>query len=213
MDYHPSLIRFFFCSCALHVAAISGANGFLLKPANVNFPSDRDALLLQLSNREIRIEEPLPPDITTAKTHSAAERKNTGATTRKLPTQDQHPHLADQIYQPAPETLRRNTNRSPATGLGKEKPTVASLITSPKPPYPPAARRAGFEGSVLLEAIVLASGYVGSVQLLSSSGRNDCDNSALSTVEKNWRFKPATLLGAARESKVEIKIIFNLDEQ
>jgi protein TonB len=65
------------------------------------------------------------------------------------------------------------------------------VVFGPKPPYPPAARRAGFEGAVVLRVLVDEAGAPKVAEVRQSSGRNDCDESAKRTIENKWRFEPA----------------------
>jgi len=75
--------------------------------------------------------------------------------------------------------------------------SVGGLATvyAPKPPYPWAARVAGFEGRVVLELNITDQGHVSEARILESSGRDDCDNSALKTVREKWAFEPAKING------------------
>lgn len=65
------------------------------------------------------------------------------------------------------------------------------VLFGPKPPYPLAARRAGFEGAVVLRVLVDEAGAPKVAEVRQSSGRNDCDESAKRTIENKWRFEPA----------------------
>ena len=65
----------------------------------------------------------------------------------------------------------------------------------PKPNYPGFALRNHYQGTVTIEIIVDAAGAVVSAKVITSSGFPILDESALSTVKKDWRFPP----GQARD--------------
>ena len=100
------------------------------------------------------------------------------------------------------------------SGFGGDGPGLPGsrpkLLRSPRPPYPPLAREAGFEGRVLLDVQVASSGEVRSVSLRRSSGRDDCDLAALNTVKQEWEFKPATLNGVPVEWNEKVVVIYKL---
>lgn len=74
------------------------------------------------------------------------------------------------------------------------------------PRYPPAAIRAGQTGTVVVAVYVLEDGRVGNVKLVSSSGHELLDQSALREARK-WRFVPGTRDGipVARWRQVPVK--------
>jgi protein TonB len=80
---------------------------------------------------------------------------------------------------------------------------------NPKPPYPRAARRRGYEGVVLLKVEILPNGRVGEIQVKRSSGHSMLDRSALKTVRK-WRFIPAKRAGEPIRIWAEVPIKFDL---
>jgi len=84
--------------------------------------------------------------------------------------------------------------------------------TNPLPPYPLLARRLGKEGVVLLEVVVAADGRAADVRVLKSSGFGPLDESAATTVRRQWRFVPARRGGAPVESRVTVPIRFRLDD-
>src|SRR3989442_13169467 len=61
---------------------------------------------------------------------------------------------------------------------------------NPRPEYPRAAREAGWEGTTVLQVLVLPDGTAGSVTLQKTSGYAVLDEAALTAV-KAWRFIPA----------------------
>ena len=95
-------------------------------------------------------------------------------------------------------------------GTGKGNFARAIPLTAPKPEYPSLAKRAGFEGKVVLAAEIGSDGKVRGASVQKSSGREDCDEAARETVLSRWRFEPARVDGNAIESKEKIVVVYNL---
>lgn len=87
----------------------------------------------------------------------------------------------------------------------------AAYLHNPRPSYPMAARRMGWEGRVVLNIEVLAEGTCGAVNVFQSSGHEILDNAALRTV-KAWRFMPATRAGRPVTQWFKVPIQFSLKE-
>jgi protein TonB len=87
----------------------------------------------------------------------------------------------------------------------------ASYLNNPRPSYPMAARRMGWEGRVVLNVEVLAEGACGDVNVFQSSGHDVLDNAALRTV-RGWRFVPASRLGRPITQWFKVPIQFSLKE-
>jgi len=83
----------------------------------------------------------------------------------------------------APKPVERNVVKTPPSTQGR-----GAKITQPD--YPPASRRAGEEGTVQLQVLVLASGRAGEVKVARSSGFPKLDEAAINEVKRNWRFVP-----------------------
>ena len=80
---------------------------------------------------------------------------------------------------------------------------------NPKPKYPRAARKRGFEGEVKLNVYVLPDGKVGKIELLRPSGHKILDDEAIEAV-KNWIFIPGKQDGKEISSWVTVPITFQL---
>ena len=80
---------------------------------------------------------------------------------------------------------------------------------NPRPEYPRAAREAGWEGTTVLQVLVLPDGTTGSVTLHKTSGYAVLDEAALTSV-KTWRFVPAMDGNFPIKSVVRLPIRFNL---
>lgn len=85
------------------------------------------------------------------------------------------------------------------------------LIKSERPPYPQAARRQGWEGTVVLRINIGPGGNVENVATQKSTGHDALDESAAQSV-KTWRFDPAKDGEFPVPSVVDLPIRFNLDE-
>lgn len=86
----------------------------------------------------------------------------------------------------------------------------AAYLDNPRPPYPLAARRMGWEGKVILNIEVLAEGRCGGINVFRSSGHEALDNAALNTV-KGWRFVPARHAGRPVTQWFRLPINFSLE--
>jgi len=69
------------------------------------------------------------------------------------------------------------------------------LLDGPQPRYTEMARRAGVQGTVIVEAIIDETGHVTDVRILKALPMG-LDRAAVEAVQ-SWRFKPATLAGRA----------------
>jgi protein TonB len=81
-----------------------------------------------------------------------------------------------------------------------------------RPVYPAAARRNGYEGTIILTVQVLSSGGVGDLRVKKSSGYDILDQSAQEAV-RHWRFEPGRRMGQPTTTWVEIPIRFMLEAQ
>ncbi len=82
---------------------------------------------------------------------------------------------------------------------------------NPPPSYPEVAKRRGWEGKVVFEALILKSGRVGSLDVVASSGYKSLDQTARKAIYR-WKFKPATSFGISIDSQVEIPVNFSLKD-
>src|SRR3546814_12681679 len=77
------------------------------------------------------------------------------------------------------------------------------------PRYPPAAVRAGIEGTVILIIDVDANGNVVDVSVERSSRNRDLDRAAIAAAKK-WRFNPSVVNGQKAEGRVRVPGDFTL---
>ena len=80
---------------------------------------------------------------------------------------------------------------------------------NPRPEYPRAAREAGWEGTVVLQVMVLPDGTAGNITLHKTSGHAILDEAALAAV-KGWQFVPAMDGNFPVQSMVRMPVRFDL---
>jgi len=78
------------------------------------------------------------------------------------------------------------------------------------PEYPPASRRKGETGQVVLRIEVLPSGRPGTVEIESSTGFPDLDAAAVEEVQRNWRLVPGTTDGVPNTQWLTVNLGFGL---
>jgi len=104
------------------------------------------------------------------------------------------------------------TNGQPqASGIAGTNTEIAypDYRLNPKPKYPKTARKRGYEGKVKLKVFVLANGKVGNIEVVSPSGYEILDQSALEAV-RSWVFVPGRENGKEISSWVTVPITFQL---
>lgn len=104
----------------------------------------------------------------------------------------------------APPAVRASTHQHVAGHVD------VKYLHTPKPDYPPAARRRGLEGTVLIRVLVNPDGIPGETRLIGPSGTDALDQAALAAVLR-WRFTPAREGNLAIAHWVDIPITFRLD--
>lgn len=110
-------------------------------------------------------------------------------------------------FTPPASPVRKPLGASQAAGEGIL--VAAGVIRGNRPDYPPAARRDGLEGKVILRVTVLPDGRIRSVVVLESSGHPILDRAARDGVVR-WRFAPARNAYGGIVSVVEVPIEFKL---
>ena len=105
-----------------------------------------------------------------------------------------HAAVAEQGLQVAPETVSAET-------------MAKRIVTKVEPAYPEAARRAGTEGLVVLDAVIRPDGSV--KRLRPVSGPDLLVQSATEAVQ-SWKFEPYLSSGQAVEVETTIAVEFRL---
>jgi protein TonB len=67
--------------------------------------------------------------------------------------------------------------------------TTLVAISTPQPPFPPEALRAGVTGEVEVEISISADGSVADIRVIRASPRNTFERGVQNTVRR-WRFQP-----------------------
>ncbi len=84
-----------------------------------------------------------------------------------------------------------------------------NIVSKVNPKYPPDAKKAGIQGTVVLDAVV---GKTGSVEKLDvASGPNELQQSALDAV-RQWKYKPFLLNGEPIEVKTTVSVFYTLEK-
>ena len=84
------------------------------------------------------------------------------------------------------------------------------LVKKVDPVYPPLARQARIQGTVVLKALINTSGDVYNLQLV--SGHPMLAPAAVEAV-KQWKYKPYLLNGEAVEVETTVQVIFKLEDE
>lgn len=111
----------------------------------------------------------------------------------------------------APEVPVQAENAAAITTAPQEAVPAAksfSIQSRVDPTYPPASRRAGEQGRVLLELIVGPNGKPTEVKILRSSGFPMLDESAVMAVRK-WKFSVNN--GGSAYSRLQLPVTFKLE--
>jgi len=111
----------------------------------------------------------------------------------------------------APPVVTASPAVAAAPVVDSEPDYKASYLNNPRPAYPMAARRMGWEGRVILNVEVLTDGACGAVSVSHSSGHDVLDNAAMATV-KSWRFIPARHAGQIVTQWFKVPIVFLLED-
>jgi protein TonB len=83
------------------------------------------------------------------------------------------------------------------------------LVYNVLPAYPPLARSARVQGTVVLQAIISRQGAIENLRML--SGHPMLVRSAIDAV-RQWRYRPYILNGEPVEVETQITVTFSLDE-
>jgi len=125
------------------------------------------------------------------------------------PTEQNPPPLIDIAPDTSAQTIQVPLQQSPPV---QPVDTSASGLTNTHstPPYPPAARRLGEQGRVVLSITIGADGMVSNAQIAQSSGFPELDQAAVQWVTSHWRYKPAMQGGVAVPSTTQAAVKFDL---
>lgn len=106
-------------------------------------------------------------------------------------------------------SARDGSERSAAPSQQADR--AVRVLQMPDPDYPPLSRERGEQGVVMLQLAVDASGRLGEVSVLQSSGFSRLDKAARAAVQR-WRFQPAIENGQPVAAQLTLPVRFALDE-
>jgi TonB family protein len=86
---------------------------------------------------------------------------------------------------------------------------AGNLISKVSPKYPPDAKTARIQGTVVLDAVVSKTGRVESLKVV--SGPNELQQSSLDAV-RLWKYKPFLLNGDPIEVKTTVRVFYTLEK-
>ena len=116
---------------------------------------------------------------------------------------------------PTPTVKKENkklttTNKAPQkTTLPGDNPN-SIVIKKKLPTYPKDAINIGLEGTVKIEAIINTKGIISSIKIIKSSGHELLDQSFVTTVKTNYKFKPKRVMGVNKIDKIILSHTFQL---
>jgi len=126
--------------------------------------------------------------------------------TREMPTRHAASRQPDSTGADAVTVAGSSGN----AGGGQVDQAPSPVASNPVPPYPADALARGIQGLVLLRVRIGADGGVEEAAIDRSSGAPSLDESALSTVRRQWRFEPATRCGVAVSCEAILPIRFTI---
>ncbi|CAH0530201.1 energy transducer TonB [Vibrio hippocampi] len=124
-------------------------------------------------------------------------------------TSPKPPEPKENTTEPTPEETPQIVNSGVSSKpIVVEKPSFLSKPVSPR--YPRIARKRGIEGTATYEIWINAQGQQTQHILISSSGAEILDKSALDAI-KQWKFSTHKIDGVAIAHRIRIPVRFNLD--
>ncbi len=160
-------------------------------------------------------DEPVPPVVEAPKPEIIMEAVNPVEEKIFVPPQSETvavetPPVAEKKSEQPVEEKHEEVHTETLRGAEIEKQLAA--LYNPAPQYPYTAQRRGWEGVVLIKALVAEDGFPSEVIVDKTSGHDILDQAAVRAV-KQWRFKPAQRGLMKFSSWVEIPIRFKLIEE
>lgn len=129
------------------------------------------------------------------------------------------PELHIEAPPPAPAQSTAITHVTPARPAEPAPPPPRAAVTllprvdaaaSHEPEYPPASRRLGEQGTVILDVLVDETGRAIDAKVVQSSGFPRLDEAALAGVKTNYRFAPGTVDGKPQAMRYTFKFTWRL---
>ena len=206
-------LKWLACAACMHA-------GLLCIPAGVHRPTEY-GIVFREGNAGIEVEL-IPEASESPAEQSAPPIDNSEKALPPSPEPDAvvaESEYAVPVKPPPPATPRsahskknRGSDRvfaAPSSGSAIAQP--AAQVYTTQPPYPSQAWELGVEGVVRLQVRIGPDGSPREVKIVRHSGRSDFDSASVSTVQREWRFRPArTAAGTPVESTIVVSIKFTL---
>ncbi len=132
-----------------------------------------------------------------------------------IPKEPQPSETEEEEYkEPAEDVSEENESSKESHGkevsnMQVQREAIPLYKVNPPPEYPRAARKRGFQGTVMLSVLVNESGQVENLWVFMSSGYRLLDNAALKAV-RNWLFAPGKIGDRDAEMWVKVPVRFEL---
>lgn len=206
----------------LHVAALWGLNaGLLRRAAEVFVPVQMFSELITPPEPQVQPSPPPPVPQPPAPQPVARKRPTPPAPAPRpvAPVQPPSPNapVAVEAQPPAPPApaappvAAGPASEAPGAAAKVELPsTSAEYLQNPAPAYPPASRRAGEQGKVIVRVLIGPDGIAKEAELRQSSGYDRLDRAAIETVRK-WRYVPGKRNGVPEAMWFNVPINFILE--
>jgi protein TonB len=124
------------------------------------------------------------------------------------------PDIAITTEAPAATAITQATSvRPPAPSTAVVPPRSNPRRPVTQPEYPPSSKRAGEEGTVVLQLYVLEDGKVGEAKVQTSSGFPKLDEAAMKEALRSWKLLPATQGGKPIAMWYSFKVTFKIENE
>lgn len=147
-----------------------------------------------------------------SKTNKKQEKNNKNNSLHNVYTEKKNENFANENSNFKKNFLTQKSNSS-KTNSNKYFRKALYRIGSkynPHPPYPPIARKKGWEGYLILKVFVNRKGIADKIEIIKSSGYKILDEVSLKTI-RSWVFIPAKLGTINIEDQIQIPIRFILN--
>lgn len=204
MTYASNWRKAITVSVCLHMFLLAAAGYLTAGLANFTPQTEEIILTMDLVNTpaEQAVSEPtlpdppLPPDapvpvVTEPPLLEPLEAKPVVTTASSLSM------TAAEAPRPPASSQLPSTSTAPSGSAGGKGIAAPGILSKVDPLYPPSARQAGLEGTVVLKIQILSTGRPGEIVIARSSGYQVLDEAAIAAVQQ-WQFIPAKDLNSSR---------------
>jgi len=124
-------------------------------------------------------------------------------------TENREPEAAEDISSKEEDLFEDDQQGDAVSNMQVFQEAMPLYKNNPPPSYPRAARKRGWQGTVVLSVFVDENGQVENLWVLTSSGYNLLDNAAVNAV-RNWVFEPGMKGNKKLSMWVKVPIRFQL---